>query len=92
MDQSSTLLAFPQQPEDRLRLALRRLEAALAEQAEAVAEFRSNLGALKEATSGLATQVNRYNDTLGQAAVQANHAHQAALRLERTADRMVAIA
>lgn len=91
MDQPSTLLVFPQVPEDRLRLALRRLEAALAEQAEAVAEFRNNLGALKEATSGLAVQVHRYNDTLDRTASKVQYAQQAARRLERTADRMVAM-
>ena len=52
--EAAPLLTFPQTPQDRLRLALRRLETALATQAGAIAQFRENLAALKDATSGLA--------------------------------------
>ncbi|WBV41461.1 hypothetical protein [Pseudoroseomonas cervicalis] len=91
MDHTASILAFPGQPQDRLRLALRKLETALAEQAEAVALFRSNLQELKSATNGLAHQVHRYHDTLGETAVKVRHAHDAARALERTAEKMAAL-
>ncbi|MCQ4160253.1 hypothetical protein NON00_09970 [Roseomonas sp. GC11] len=91
MDQPAPVLHFPQLPEDRLRLALRKLETALAQQAAAVAEFRSNLQTLRDATSSLSVQVNRYHDTLGQTAQKAREAHDKARELERTAEKMAAL-
>lgn len=90
--EATPLLAFPQTPEDRLRLALRRLETALAAQASAVAEFRQNLATLRDATGGLATQVHNYQETLGRTAEQVQHAHAAARTLERTADKLASMA
>ena len=50
---SAILLAFPARPDDRLRHALRNLEAALAEQSAAVAGLRTELAGLSGAVSGL---------------------------------------
>ncbi|PWC30787.1 hypothetical protein [Teichococcus aestuarii] len=86
------LLAFPQTPEDRLRLALRKLETALSAQAHAVAEFRQNLAALRDATGGLATQVHSYQETLGRTAEKVQHAHAAARTLEKTAGKLASMA
>lgn len=92
MQQATELLAFPQSPEDRLRLALRRLDAALSNQAAAVADFRANLSDLREAVCGLGGQVHRYRSTLDETAAKVGRTHQAALELERTADKMAALA
>lgn len=88
--EAATPLPFPQSPEDRLRLALRRLEAALAEQAAAVAGFRAGLASLREATGGLSIQVSRYHEALGETAEKLRHAHGAARALERTAEALAA--
>lgn len=90
--EATALLTFPQTPEDRLRLALRRLEAALADQASAVAEFRANLSTLREAAGGLALQVNRYQETLGHTAEKVRHANATARKLEKTAGKLASLA
>ncbi|HWL81500.1 MAG TPA: hypothetical protein VNR89_11135 [Roseomonas sp.] len=92
MDQAAALLAFPQNPEDRLRLALRRLDTALAEQAAAVAQFRTSLSDLRTAVGGLAGQVQNYRGALNDTAAKLRHTHETALELERTADRMATLA
>ncbi|MXP63378.1 hypothetical protein E0493_08435 [Roseomonas sp. M0104] len=92
MDQAAALFAFPQNPEDRLRLALRRLDAALSEQADAVARFRGSLSDLRTAVGGLAGQVQNYRATLDETAAKVRHTHEAALELGRTADRMATLA
>ena len=91
MDSSPSLLVFPQNPEDRLRLALRRLDSALAEQSQAVAEFRANLAALKSATASLSDQLHGYHRALGDTAQKVRQAHAAARQLEQTADKMAAL-
>lgn len=58
------ILAFPQKPEDRLRAALRSLEAALAEQKDAFGALRTNLTALGGAVSGLETSLHGYRGAL----------------------------
>jgi hypothetical protein len=45
-DQAANVVPFPLSPEDRLRIATRRLAAALHTQAEALAELRSFLAPL----------------------------------------------
>jgi len=92
MQQAAELLAFPQSPEDRLRLALRRLDTALAQQATAVAGFRANLSDLRQAVGGLAGQVQRYRTALDDTAAKVERTREAALELERTADKMAALA
>ncbi|HZF76360.1 MAG TPA: hypothetical protein VE033_11075 [Acetobacteraceae bacterium] len=85
---TAPLVAFPQSPEARLRLALRRLDEALAEQAEAVALFRREIGGLGEAVAGLHHSALALRDTLDEAAGETAQAHQASLRLLATAEEM----
>ena len=87
---AAPLIAFPQSPEARLRLALRRLDEALAEQAEAVALFRREVGGLGEAVAGLHHSALALRDTLGDVAGETAKAHQASLRLLATAEEMQA--
>jgi hypothetical protein len=85
---SATILAFPQPPADRLRLALRQLDAALAEQASAVSGFRGSLGELREAVGLLGAGFDAYRAALDHAAAGTAVAYAAALRLQATAARM----
>jgi chromosome segregation ATPase len=90
MDTLPAILAFPQAPGDRLRLALRRLDDALAEQAAAIAEFRSGLGALKQATRDLAGSLGQYRVQLDSTQAQVAQANLAARQLHETARQMEA--
>ena len=92
---SAEILPFPQavraelpapSPEERLRDALAQLDAALDEQREAVAEFRSNLGELGGAVAGLETSLRRYACQLTTTQSDVMAAHQSARKLESTAD------
>ncbi|MDB5415767.1 MAG: hypothetical protein JWR10_4102 [Rubritepida sp.] len=83
---SADILPFPQKPEDRLRAALRSLEAALDDQKSAFDEFRSNLVDLGGAVSGLETSVQEYRGTLAKTAQDLQLAGSQARRLEATAD------
>jgi hypothetical protein len=83
---SAVVLAFPARPDDRLRHALRSLEAALAEQSAAVAGLRAELGALSGVLSGLETSMTFYAGALDHAAAAVAGAGQAARALETTAD------
>jgi ABC-type transporter Mla subunit MlaD len=80
------ILAFPQKPEDRLRAALRSLEAALAEQKDAFGALRTNLAALGGAVSGLETSVHGYRGALAGTVRELDVARSSAQRLEATAD------
>ncbi|WP_421994204.1 hypothetical protein [Roseococcus sp.] len=80
------ILAFPQKPQDRLRAALRSLEAALTEQKEAVGALRGSLAALGGAVSGLETRVQDYRGALAGTARELDGARASARRLEATAD------
>lgn len=91
---SADILLFPQpapaaparpSPEERLRLALAQLEVALDDQRSAVAEFRSNLGELGSAVSGLETSLRKYSCELTTTQSDALAAHEAARKLETTA-------
>lgn len=92
MDRSAKLLSFPQQPEDRLRLALRRLEEALTEQSRVMREFRGTLGNLRQATGGLGEQLQGYQAALDGTAGKVRQAQETAHALERTADQMATLA
>lgn len=87
---TAAILDFPHQPEDRLRLAMRRLEAALEEQAVALAGFRAALGDLSGAVRGLEGGLAEYQAGLREAGAQVAVAHQAAKALEATADKALA--
>ncbi|GGG29327.1 hypothetical protein GCM10010964_16470 [Caldovatus sediminis] len=86
------LLAFPSRPEDRLRLALRRLEAALAAQGDAFAEWRAALAALDGAVTGLHEGALRYQASLAATAADLDRARAAAQALDATAEAMRALA
>jgi len=79
-------LPFPSQPDDRLRLALRKLQGALEEQAMAVAEFRGQVGRLAAAVEGLRGGLNTYRGRLAECALDLAEAREQALRLGRTSD------
>lgn len=87
----ATILAFPQAPQDRLRIALRKLDAALAEQAVAIAAFRGEIGALKAATQGLAQGFAEYQESLADCAVAVEGAREAQETVVRTLERAAAI-
>lgn len=80
------ILAFPRRPEDRLRLALRRLDEALAGQREAVRAWRGELGGLAHATVALNDSLGSFQDALDEVAKDARHADAEARRLTRTID------
>ena len=89
MADTAELLAFPARPEDRLRRALRKLEAALQEQGVAVAGFRADLSSLSSAVGGLDQSLRSYRVRLTEVADAAGAANDAARRLEATADQML---
>jgi uncharacterized protein YukE len=86
---SAVVLAFPARPDDRLRHALRSLEAALAEQSAAVAGLRAELGGLSGAVSALESSMTGYAGVLDQTAAAVAGAGQAARALDATADGML---
>ncbi len=86
---SAELLSFPSRPEDRLRRALRKLEAALREQGVAVSEFRADLKTLSSSVMGLDMTMQAYRGRLADAAGAATQANDAARRLEARADAML---
>ncbi|MDN3562809.1 hypothetical protein ACFQY5_30995 [Paeniroseomonas aquatica] len=89
---TAAILPFPEKPEDRLRRALHGLEAALAEQAEAVAGLRRELGALAEAVDGLGGSFDSYAEGLQETKEALAGAGDQARQLEATADAMLAAA
>jgi len=86
---TAMLAAFPARPEDRLRLALRKLDEAIGEQSQATAGLREAIGDLSRTMSRLGQSVTGYRHALGSTAVEIERALDAARRLETTAERMV---
>lgn len=78
------ILAFPARASDRLRRALRTLDIALAEQREAVAGLRQELGALAGATAGLGGALGSLRSALDGAAAETARAGAEARWLEAT--------
>ncbi|MCI0755292.1 hypothetical protein [Teichococcus vastitatis] len=89
MSQTANLVDFPRSDEDRLRLALRRLDSALREQKAAVAAFRASVADMREATASLSGEMQRYNAALGETATKVHAARDAARALESRADEML---
>ncbi|MCB4822540.1 hypothetical protein [Roseicella aerolata] len=89
---SATLLAFPAREDDRLRLALRGLVAALDAQSEAVAGLRSELRHLAGAMEDLQGSVAGYRDGLDTTLAALRRAGANARTLERTAEGWLAAA
>jgi len=81
------IASFPQRPEDRLRLALRRLDEAIGEQATA-AGLRQAIGDLSRTMSRLGDGVAGYRGALDSAAAEIERALTATRTLQATADRM----
>ena len=86
--QGAAVVAFPQAPDARLRVALRQLDAALAEQKEADAAFRRELAALGGASSCLGDSAEGLRERLSSAAEDTLRAQDAAARLVATAEAM----
>ncbi|HEV7268953.1 MAG TPA: hypothetical protein VGN83_29200 [Falsiroseomonas sp.] len=86
------LLDFPDTTERRLRRALRQLDAALAEQRQAVAEFRGRIGDLNVAVARLGERTESLRDVLAGAAVDTARAHAASRELLATAEKLEAAA
>ena len=80
--------AFPSRPEDRLRLALRRLDEAIGEQSAATAGLREAIGDLSRTMARLGESVNGYRTALDSTAAEIERALTASRRLEVTASRM----
>ncbi|MDB5373052.1 MAG: hypothetical protein JWP04_1694 [Belnapia sp.] len=87
---TAAVFAFPEKPEDRLRRALRALDAALAGQAEAVAGLRRELGALSGAVEGLGGSLQAYSHGLRDTQDALAQAGEQASRLDATADALLA--
>jgi len=85
-DPPAVLVPFPERDEDRLRLALRNLEAALDAQAAALASWRGEIRGLAGAVGGLDQSLGEYRTVLDATAGQLRHAGDAARALERTAE------
>ena len=83
---SATIYSFPTQPRDRLRLAARRLEEALHQQAEALRALRGNLAALGGAVGGLHDSLMNYQGNLATTAATTAAAHAEARAMESRAD------
>ncbi|HEY4251574.1 MAG TPA: hypothetical protein VGM87_10250 [Roseomonas sp.] len=81
------VLAFPRRDADRLRLAMHGLEAAMVEQARAMAGFRASMTELAGAVDELRHGAEVYQDRLGWLGAQVGQAHAAARQLEGIADR-----
>jgi hypothetical protein len=77
-NEESIILAFPQQDPARLRLALRRLEGALAEQAAAMALFRAAVGELRDSVQRLEHGVGGFREGLDDASRRCADARAAA--------------
>jgi len=86
---AAELLAFPQRPEDRLRIALHKLDEALRAQARATSDFRTAMGELKSKVGGMQTGMMAYRDALDRTATEIDRAVNKAKELQETARRMV---
>ncbi|MGI9129269.1 MAG: hypothetical protein ACR2IG_13765 [Roseomonas sp.] len=83
------VVAFPQKPQDRLRIALLKLDDALRAQARATADFRAAMGDLKSKVGGMQSGMQSYRDALDRTASEIDRAVKKAKELQETAQRMV---
>ena len=81
-----SILPFPHRPDDRLRLSLRRLDEALAEQRAAVTAWRREIGALSAARLCLESSFGELRGELRRLAGAAGKVRTEALHLSRTAE------
>lgn len=85
---TAAIAPFPCRPEDRLRLALRRLEDAIGEQSKATAGLREAIGDLSGTMTRLGGSVAGYRDALDSTAAEIERAMAASRTLAATAERM----
>ena len=90
--QDAAIIPFPTTPDRRLRVALRKLDEALAEQKAAIAAFRTQVGALKTAVAGLGESTLELRARLDEAAGDTARAQIEAQRLQATAAAMERLA
>lgn len=83
------VVAFPQKPQDRLRIALLKLDDALRAQARATADFRAAMGDLKSKVGGMQSGMQSYREALDRTASEIDRAVKKAKELQETAQRMV---
>jgi chromosome segregation ATPase len=86
---AAEVFAFPQRPQDRLRIALHKLDEALRAQARAASDFRSTMGELKSKVGGMQDGMVAYRDALDRTATEIDRAVKKAKELQETAQRMV---
>ena len=86
--QPAEVLAFPQRPQDRLRIALHKLDEALRAQARATSDFRAAMGELKSKVGGMQHGVMAYREALDRTATEIDRAVKKAKELQETARRM----
>ena len=82
------VVAFPQRPQDRLRIALLKLDDALRAQARATADFRAAMGDLKSKVGGMQTGMQSYREALDRTASEIDRAVKKAKEFQETARRM----
>lgn len=87
-ESAAGILAFPPSPERRLRVALRQLDQALADQREAVSVFRTQMAALSGAVAGLGESTLELRARLDDAAQETERAKATAAQLQATAAAM----
>lgn len=78
------IATFPMRAEDRLRLALRRLEDAIGEQSQATAGLRAAIGDLSGTMARLGTGVASYRSALDGTAAEIERALAAARTAQRS--------
>jgi len=89
---TADLIAYPDSTERRLRRALRKLDAALADQRQAVVAFRNQIGALNGAVVQLGDRADSLRGALAGAATEAERASATSRELMATAEKMEALA
>jgi chromosome segregation ATPase len=85
---AAEVFAFPQRPQDRLRIALHKLDEALRAQARATADFRAAMGELKSKVGGMQTGMQSYREALDRTASEIDRAVNKAKELQETARRL----
>lgn len=88
--QNADIVGFPKKPEDRLRLALRRLDEALEQQRRVVAEWRASMKELSVSVDGLKASLETYQGSLADLATDVDRLGSEARALEETAGRAAA--
>lgn len=86
---ATAVAAFPQRAEDRLRLAMRRLDEALKDQSDAARSLREAVGDLSATMARLGTSTAGYSVALDTTAAEVERTLESTRKLEATAARML---